>query len=245
MADIQHLEHAPIREALIDIRSAATTDFNELGSAYIKFSDSYPTVENLQRREIGLKISPEAQLSKVEQQNLNIGYKYTSTDSKYIVQFRLDGFTFSRLDPYETWESMRDEASRLWTIYLSVAKPEIITRIAVRYINVLALPFPINDFKEYLTAPPEVPEGLPQTVAGFLSRIVLKEPSINADCIFTQALEDVNQDVVNVVLDIDAFMPFTFNANELDFWGKIEQLRNFKNDVFFKSITNKTIGLSQ
>lgn len=245
MAEIQHLEHAPIREALIDIRSAATTDFDELGSAYKKFSDSYPTAENIQRREIGWTIIPEEKSGSIEQQNSNIGYKYTSKDGKYIVQFRLDGFTFSRLDPYETWESMRDEARRLWEIYTDVAKPETITRIAVRYINALAIPFPINDFKEYLTAPPEVPEGLPQSVAGFLSRIALKEPTINADCIFTQALEDVKQNTINVVLDIDAFMLSTFNANELYFWENIEQLRSFKNDVFFKSITDKTIGLFQ
>jgi uncharacterized protein (TIGR04255 family) len=245
MAEIQHLEHAPIKEALIDIRAVATTSYEDIGLAHQQFAEQYPKVENIQKSEIGWKINPQEQTSSVEQQNKNVGYKFTSQDEKYIAQFRTDGFTFSRLEPYETWEAMRDEAKRLWQIYLEVAKPEAITRVAVRYINALRIPLPLNDFKEYLTAPPEVPEGLPQGVSGFLSRIGLKEPTIHADCIFTQALEEGNQEEITVVLDIDAFMLSTFDANELHFWEKIEQLRNFKNQVFFKSITDKTIGLCQ
>jgi uncharacterized protein (TIGR04255 family) len=245
MADIQHLEHAPIKEALIDVRVEATTNIEDISAANPELAEQYPTVENIQRSEIGWKINAEKQTSSVEQQNVNLGYKYTSEDGRYVAQFRLDGFTFSRLEPYETWELMRDEAKRLWEIYTRVARPETITRIAVRYINAIKIPIPFNDFNEYLNSPPEVPEGLPQSISGFLIRIALKEPSINADCIFTQALQGGNQDEVTVVLDIDAFILSNFDANELYFWENIEQLRSFKNDVFFKSITDKTIGLFQ
>jgi len=245
MADIQHLEHAPIKEALIDVRVEATTSFEDIGAANPELAEQYPTVENIQRSEIGWKINAEEQTSSVEQQNVKVGYKYTSEDGRYIAQFRLDGFTFSRLEPYETWELMRDEAKRLWEIYKRVARPETITRIAVRYINAIKIPLPFNDFNEYLNSPPEVPEGLPQSIAGFLIRLALKEPSINADCIFTQALQGGNQDEVTVVLDVDAFILSNFDASELYFWENIEQLRSFKNDVFFKSITDKTIGLFQ
>ncbi len=245
MADIQPINHAPIKEALIDVRSEATASMEEIASAQKELAAQYPHAEKITRSEIEWTINAIEQTGSIEHQNCKIGYKYTSKDGKYIAQFRLDGFTFSRLEPYEKWDNMKDEALRVWNIYARIAKPQIITRIAVRYINALKIPFPIEDLNEYLVASPEVPKGLHQALASFLSRISIVEPSINAGCIFTQASEGVNQDELSIVLDIDAFKLSTFDANELDFWHHIEDLHKFKNDVFFKSITNKMIGLLQ
>lgn len=44
------------------------------------------------------------------------GFLLSSSDKLRIVQARLDGFTFSRLAPYETWERLRDEAKSAWRI---------------------------------------------------------------------------------------------------------------------------------
>ena len=78
----------------------------------------------------------------------------------------MDGFTFSRLKPYETWENLRDEAYRLWQKYREITSPEII-RVALRYINKLEFPLPIKNFSDYLTAAPIVPAELPQGVSSF------------------------------------------------------------------------------
>ena len=64
------------------------------------------------------------------------GYLFTSVDGRQVVQARLDGFTFSRLKPYDKWESLRDEARELWQHYVQIASPETVTRVALRYINV-------------------------------------------------------------------------------------------------------------
>ena len=41
------------------------------------------------------------------------GYIFASSDERQIFQARLDGFSFSRLAPYDRWETFRDEARRL------------------------------------------------------------------------------------------------------------------------------------
>ena len=75
---------------------------------------------------------------------------------------------------YGNWEDMSKVAKELWEIYLTVAKPQAVSRIAVRYINSLPIPLPIGDFSEYLNVPPVVPEGLPQTLASVASRMICR-----------------------------------------------------------------------
>ena len=41
------------------------------------------------------------------------GYVFTSADGKQVVQYRLDGFTFSRLRPYTRWEEVFAEAQKV------------------------------------------------------------------------------------------------------------------------------------
>ncbi|MFQ5787653.1 MAG: TIGR04255 family protein [Thermodesulfobacteriota bacterium] len=167
------------------------------------------------------------------------GYRYITSDKKQIVQARLDGFTFSRLKPYIKWNDLRDEAHKLWRLYQEATSPESITRVALRYINNLNIPLPIRDFGDYLTAPPTIPEGLPQGVGSFLTRVVMLEPSIGANAIITQALEQIAPGRAPIILDIDVFKLQEKGIEEKEAWDTIEKLRHFKNKIFFKSITNR------
>ena len=152
MAQKQQLANAPIKEALIDLRVTASASIENLDSSYDQFSSDYPKREEIQRKTVGFKLSPNSDISSIVDQE-TLGFKYTSEDERRVVQFRIDGFTFSWLEPYSDWESLRDEAIRLWLIYLSVSNSEAVSRIAVRYINAMNIPRPVADFSEYLVKP--------------------------------------------------------------------------------------------
>jgi len=129
----RHLPKAPITEALVDIRVklAADTELAKLGSIHELIVDQYPKRKERRRREFSFEFK-EGEPPRQTATDIADGYFYISSDDKQVVQARLDGFTFSRLKPYEKWESMRDEARRLWQLYVKFASPEFITRIAVR-----------------------------------------------------------------------------------------------------------------
>ncbi len=131
------------------------------------------------------------------------GYLLHTADEKQVFQARMDGFSFNRLKPYETWEALRDEAKRLWGLYEEVASPEI-QRIGLHYINKIDIPMPVRDFKDYLAAGPPVPEGRPQGVNSFFTRVVIAEPKFQATAIITQAFEQiVDPNFLPLYLDID------------------------------------------
>lgn len=247
MAEARHLNNAPITEAILDIRlRLPTVEASTFLSLHTKIAEKYPNKQERRKFEGQIVINEDQ-----EPQAKNVikevdGYLFRSPDNKQIVQFRLDGFTLNRLKPYGSWETFRDEAKRLWNLYLEAASPEQITRIALRYINHLFLPGPIVNFDDYLTAGPVVPEKLPQGVSSFLTRVVIHEPTIKASAIITQALEKIIQpDIVPIILDIDVIREGDFDLNYLHMWETFEKLRDFKNRIFFESVTEKALELFQ
>jgi uncharacterized protein (TIGR04255 family) len=244
----KHLRNAPITEALIDIHVSLPSDIDvaKLKSMHDSIADEYPKIAERMKWEHVIEFK-KGEIPKQKPITPDCdGYRYTSGDDKQVVQTRLDGFTFSRLKPYETWEHLRAEAHRLWLLYAKIATPEAIRRVALRYINRLDIPLPIKDFSEYLTASPTVPEKLPQGVSGFFTRVIIHDPSIDAAAIITQALEPTsNPEVVAIILDIDVFKQSQFGLDEKEAWVIIDQLREFKNKIFFESITEKIVELYQ
>lgn len=246
MVNPRYLKHAPIKEALIDIRVTLSNDLESeaLDSKYDCFSDNYPKREVLKLSAINLNFEEGQAVTTPIDQGLN-SYRYTSNDEKQIVQFRKDGFTFSRLEPYQTWELMKEEAIQLWNLYVEAAKPNSIIRVATRYINEMRMPLPFTDFKEFMVTPPEIPVSLPQGISSFITRVVMHDPSIDVECILTQAMEGIDNNHAPIVLDIDAFSNKSFEIDSNEYWDYLDKLRDFKNKVFFESITEKTAGLFQ
>jgi uncharacterized protein (TIGR04255 family) len=239
------LKNAPIREAIIDIKVSPPISVESLEPVFQSLKETFPQQEVMLQSTFGFEIGPKVtRTSRVE--GAVQGRRLTSKDAKHIVQFRTDGFTFSRLPPYETWEKLRSHAEPLWRAYQQESKAEKISRAAVRYINVMNLPMPITDFKEYLCAPPSLPASLPQELGGFFSRVIVMNRDIDAAAFVTQALESSLDNKVQLILDVDVFKEpknDLWDASDSKAWDKLEQMRNFKNRIFFESITEKTAGL--
>jgi len=243
MAEKKHLNNAPIKEALIDFQVVLPdkTDIEDLISLYDRFSNEYPEMKPLNRGEFGFHLD-EGQETKATVGHSVIGYRFTSEDGKQVLQYRKDGFTFSRLEPYQDWGHMRDEALRLWKIYIESISPLMITRLATRFINVIEMPYG-RSLGEYLTAPPKVPDGLNNELSGFLTRVETHEPKIGARALITQTLEKSPEEKALVVLDIDVSMYGRYELDDEQYLESLEQLHDYKNEVFFASLTEKTMEL--
>jgi uncharacterized protein (TIGR04255 family) len=171
-----------------------------------------------------------------------LGWVYRADGA--IAQFRVDGFTFSKLEPYTTWEDVFGEADRLWRIYVQTAQPLEISRLAVRFINRLRLPGPA-ELRQYLEAPPVLPPPIPHAVREFLTRIVVQGGNDNdASAVLIQALEaSLDPATVPLLLDIDAFREVSLPPGDPSVTGIFEQLRRLKNDIFFASVTERTVEM--
>jgi uncharacterized protein (TIGR04255 family) len=245
MATVRHLARAPIMEAIIDCRVKAPDSFKVDFFQTLKTRgvDGYPKVDELRGVEAEFRVEGN-KLSQSTKQHGMVGLRFRSTDGKDVAQFRIDGFTFSRLNPYTSWDDIFPEAFRLWKMYIEIVSPDFITRIAVRYINKLPIPLPLGDFSEYLCSPPIVPSELPRQVATFLTRIVIPESDFGADAVITQALErPTDPNFVTIILDIDVYRARQYEIDDENMKSEFEELRHLKNKIFFGSITEKAARL--
>jgi uncharacterized protein (TIGR04255 family) len=157
---------------------------------------------------------------------------------------RAGGFTFSRLAPYQSWPPFRSEARRLWEVAQPVVKSEVVTRVAVRYVNRLELPLPFGDFKEYLRTVPEISPSLSQGLSAFFMQLHMPQPDISAVAVLNLRLEPVAaeplQKSVTVILDVDLFKESEIPQNDEGLWALFEQLHVKKNEIFEACITDRT-----
>lgn len=234
--------NAPITEALLDIRVQLPSeiDLDKLKTFYDPIKERFPQKQDRISVQAGFQISPEGPTT-LPTSSKQDGYLFRSTTENKVVQARLDGFTFNKLKPYEKWESFRDEARNLWNSYFKLANPVKVTRIALRYINRIEIPLPINNFKEYILTTPEIAPDLPQGLSQFFMNIVIPNHKIEATAIINQTMENSTPtQKLPYIFDIDVWKATNYEGNKEEMWNEFEKLRIFKNDIFFKSITDKT-----
>jgi uncharacterized protein (TIGR04255 family) len=246
MPNPRHLRNAPITEAIIDFRVKARPEFRleEFTSLQTQLSGRFPKVD--ERRGLHLQATfgmtqGRGQPPVVQDLGLQ-GYFFKTSDEKTIAQFRVDGLTFNRLHPYTSWKELFPQALDLWRLYSSVSKPEVITRLAVRYINRIQLPAGAITFESYLRTAPVIPSELPQYLSSFLTRVTIHDPQTAIAAHVTQALEANPQgQPLVVILDIEAYKQNEFAIDEPTIEQTFRQLRAFKNLIFFNSLTDETL----
>lgn len=242
MAKPRHLTHAPIREAVIDIQFQAATNQQDVASFAQQYADGRGRLHDLWAASLEVRVGA----SGIEQARTGtqIGKRLDFDDGQHVAQFRVNGFAFSRLAPYETWESMNESASGAWAEYSSAIQPREVNRIALRYINSLCIPLPVDAVESYLPYGPRLPPELPQVISGFLSRVQINDVVTGDFTVVTQMAESVTPDGagLNVLFDIDVSHPCSLA------WGGDDQisevlsrLRELKNKAFFGFLEEKTL----
>jgi uncharacterized protein (TIGR04255 family) len=108
-----------------------------------------------------------------------------------------------------------------------------------RYINRIEIPLPVKDFREYILTTPEIAPGLPQGLAGFFMRLLIPDEKSGFNAILTETMEPLQQNLLPFILDIDVFREAAFEIHATEMWDTLERLRDFKNEIFFKSLTQR------
>jgi uncharacterized protein (TIGR04255 family) len=232
-------DRAPATEALIDVRIEGVIDQQALESLSGEFAAEYPEeqplIEWIGKFEIG---APQPLL---EHGGVR-GFLRRNAVNQSVVQFRRDGFTFSKLKPYTSWQDVSAMARPLWARYVEIARPEAIVRMAVRYINHIRPPVGWASSIEWLsirTVSPQIP-GIDSQPSDFFIRILQKHPSAEYVATITVATIAEAENQRALLLDIDAAHSARLPPDDPSLWSILNDLRDYKNDIFFGTITQKT-----
>jgi len=239
MEQDSHFPNAPIQEAIIDLRvvpkeGLSLSEVKDVpGEAE---ADRYPNREAATRAKI--------MLDSGEKSVETFGYKFTSADDRQVWRSESDGFAFSRLSPYDRWETFQNEANALWFNYRRKLHPKSVKRLAVRYINRIDIPAETIDVKDYFRTFPEISPELPQDLSGFFMQLAMPQRDLQSLALVRQALVPPTQPgITSVVLDIDIFRDTDVPQDDEDIWAFFAQLRGRKNAIFRGCLTERTLEL--
>ncbi len=237
-SDFPTLLNAPITEALIDIQVQLPPDVDlvQLRKFHSGLEQRFPKIEE-RIKVVGVFKMDQTGAEMKSEAPAPDGWWMQSEENGLLAQVRLDGFTLSKLPPYITWQSLSGYARELWHRYVEIARPINVTRLALRYVNKIEMP-PGVDFKESILTVPEIAPGIPQELPEYFMRLVIPHFSGSTAIVTEASLPIPPGGAPTMLFDIDVFRVTAMGAtDEPGVWSVLEDLRRYKNVIFFNSVT--------
>jgi uncharacterized protein (TIGR04255 family) len=234
-----HLGRAPITEAILDITVDTDSKVDVTEAFAKKVAGSHPETSPLFTVEAFFQVAP-GQAGMAGSQSSPIGRISWNTQKTRAVQARINGFTVNHVRQYDSWPVLRAEALPLWMDYVALANPKKVTRLALRYINRLALPV-VGDLGQYVLTRPQIGPSLPQEMRNFFMRVEVPFTE-NRMAVITQTVipRETTSNERDLILDVDAVALMEFDPADPKIWDELDQLREIKNQCFFGSLQEST-----
>ena len=235
-----HLSKAPIKEAAIEFRVSGDVNVGDLDFDLNGFAKG----TEIQTMELQLELhGPRVEH---KESRSHVGYRHEADDGKDIAQVTTSGLTFSRLTPYKDWDTFSSLAKDVWRQYIEVVGTVSIDRLGVRYVNRLNVPyFDEYSLDDYFTNAPKLFMKSKSGVEHFLTRLVLKlnhTQDINA--VVIQTIDKPTDNILPLILDIDVSAQL-IQEDQADIWSLLDRLREYKNDIFFHTMTPRSLDLCE
>lgn len=234
---------SPITEVLIDIQVdlPEKDNLSLLKSIQEEVKDSYPELKIKTEWKASFKVQDNKPNFASEASGNSIGYMFSSSNLKKMIQTTLYGYTFNMLQAYPEWNSFKQDAKSGWDIYKKAVKPLRIKRIALKYINKINIISSSIDLKEYFLTTPEIASSLPQGMTEFFMRLVMPDENQNV-AIITQTV-DKSKPVENnlpIIFDIDVFKIVNLEKDNQEIWDILDNLHKYAVKILEESLTEKT-----
>ncbi|WP_238015996.1 TIGR04255 family protein [Dactylosporangium sp. AC04546] len=242
---VQRYRRPPILEATFECRFKANDawDLSAPAELYKSLREEYPDAPTTVASG-SLEVVEDAKGSVVAAPALRLGqtslkYQFSAEGGQRLVRVGNEVLTVHATAPYPGWPTFREQITYALRAYVRVAKPDVLTRFGMRFVNRIDLEGPTVELSDYLTIPVDPPRGL-----GFdLSSFLLRMEAVRPDGIkLIQTFASAPVDGVSVILDLDVIsdgleLPVTDDESWLS--DKIEYLREIEREAFEVSITDK------
>jgi uncharacterized protein (TIGR04255 family) len=238
--NIMTYPNAPIVEAVFDINVSNTVIVNPI--VFENFAKSelkdFPIINK--RQNVNVRIDANKGIPGQINRTTNLlGYIFSNIQGNRKIQFRLDGFSFNMLRPYSNWEDFSSSAFKYLELYLKLAKPLSVTRIGLRYINRIDLPYEDDAFTKYIKYLPPVPAGLPKKFEKYFLQMQIPSDDQNSSkAVISQTFEQENNGRIPFIIDIDVFQMGRLKVTD-PLTDRFNNLRVLKNKIFEDLVTEE------
>ena len=239
-----HLPSAPVVEAVVHWRARAKEPWepDSLCEQLVQRLPDYPNCQPQHEMQFEAQFVGDDSATHRREVRL-LGFRLISADGRYIVQFNRNGLVFSRLEPYNDWDTFSNEGLRIWTIFLELASPAEIQRLGVRFVNRIPLR-KRTLLGRYLSKPPKCLEPLGLPMSRFLYQSIHDVPGHPFQINVTQTIQPPkppHTEELGLILDIDVFTTQAFDCDQEILKSNLAMMRWLKDKAFFSLLKPKAI----
>jgi len=241
MASTRQLKNPPIKEAIINVSFKDVIDLDRIqgfcNNSFIKIQ--YPRQNTLTNVEINVVDKESVSKTRVEGFILNCENACNRS-----IQIKVGQLSFHNTNVYIGWDTFYEEFKRIWGIFCDTVGKMDLINISVRYINQLNFNLPLQfGFEEYLKFLPTIPDGLSRSINGFFIQLNIPSQDNSMTGIITETFGTIPKNQLQVILDLIVSKAQNVICNSDDMWSSFSNVREFKNQLFFSCLTDKTIHL--
>jgi uncharacterized protein (TIGR04255 family) len=240
MASTKQLRTPPIKEAIINVSFKDVIDLDRIkvfcNDTFIK--GNYPRRNDLNNVEFNVSLQEQTSKTRIEGFILNCENACNKS-----IQIKIGQLSFHNTNEYVGWDNFYEEFKIIWGIFCETIGKMDLINISVRYINQLHFDLPLqNGFEEYLKFLPIIPEGISRSVNSFFIQLNVPNHDNTMTGIITETFGILPTNKLQVILDLIVLKAQNVVCNSEDMWSSFASIRDFKNQLFFSSLTDKTIS---
>ena len=233
--------HAPITEAIIEIKFATPLDPSDVDKINEKFGAYYPQHQNVETVDINLNLTEIQSDKATAQLDRAVGHRRASVDMTELLVIWRPAFVISQLAPYPGWDSFSQRFLRDWAVWKRVVGFREISRIGVRYMNRIDIPVagPIVENEAFLNVYPKMPDVFGPLAAYAIQAVV---PIEELGCKLTLNSGAIPSPILNhasFILDQDIAKEIDPPQSDDAIYELLSKIRIQKNKVFEACITDR------
>ncbi|MCU0567481.1 MAG: TIGR04255 family protein [Oculatellaceae cyanobacterium Prado106] len=238
------LASSPSIEAVIhwQVPAKKTLDFTTLQAELSRRLPDYPICQPMYDFQVSATGSIEGSIE-TSQRNQWSGFRLQDEQARHVAQFTQAGVVFSRLAPYEEWNTFQSEAMRFWEVFVELAAPAAIDRLGVRYINRILL----GDGELpslYLKSVPSSLSGVELPNPSFFYQDLYQVPGYPYSIDWVRTIQPEGVELGNrraLLVDIDVFITDLLDFDQRTLARRLLEMRWLKNKFFFSCMTQSAL----
>ncbi|HMQ03633.1 MAG TPA: TIGR04255 family protein [Pyrinomonadaceae bacterium] len=243
-----NLKKPPIIEAVLDIDCELPPNLDIMKVQKLaskELAKSYPKMRPTFLQDHTVKATPTNEVEYSLKSEIN-GFQFLKNDGRQVVQFRKQGFSFNRLEPYTNLDSYLPQIKKQWLNYLRMAEPIKISAIRLRYINRILLPL-VNgevNLDEYIINGPRLADNERLSLVGFLDQYTAVDKKTGHQMSSVLTLQPIADQTLPLIFDNGVV---SSKSVSIENWNEIRsiilELRELKNHIFKRTVTKRCLNL--
>ena len=237
LAQDQSYPNPPITEAVLEFRFAEPVSKRALTRLSKQIGRSYSTVQP--QKEVQFQVNVKTRETEYKSE-VDV-FRHTSEDQADIFIARPDMLIWSRLAPYEGWNSFMERVHAQLVTVLELLKARKFSRIGMRYINRIDVPpdkkADILRYEDYLSINIMLPQEL-DPLDSYYWRIERQFRDLGLGAMMQSAtLVPEIPGMGSFLLDIDVFTSAAVPVKIDEIFTRLDEMRTLKNALFERAIT--------